>query len=86
MDDSTLRELEDRLYSCPDSLAKDTAQKFLVEVYRLRKELNDPYYTFASGRISRLAILDRNQKISELLEQVKRLKASLSGLEDDDAV
>jgi cell division protein FtsB len=84
MDDSTLNDLETRMFFTQDWLAMaGMAQQLLAEVYRLRKELNDPFYMYAYARISRTAILCRNAELEKLKAEIKKLKEALRKLEDD---
>jgi hypothetical protein len=83
MADATLSESDlagfERLALAGESALHQAASKLAAEVVRLRHALADPSFMYAGGRIHRHALVCRNEKIDQLLDEVKALKAERAG-------
>lgn len=69
-DDSDLHDIE-TLVHAEDTIIARLAQALVVEVRRLKHELNDPNYMFAGGRIPRAALICRTTEIDKLRKELK---------------
>jgi hypothetical protein len=71
--DLDLTRVEEEALKNPDDLMSAYVQKLVFRVRELDHELANPNYLFAQGRISRQALVIRNQEIEKLRSQIRDL-------------
>lgn len=76
-EESDLHDIEKYAAGQADSLLSLVTMRLVREVRRLQHELNDPNYLYASGRISRSAIICREAEADKLRERIKALETDL---------
>jgi hypothetical protein len=84
MDESTLHEIERKLHAADNKISTSfiasLGLKLIFEVRRLRHELNDPNYTYGQGRIPRQALVSRDARIDELMEEASIYRKTIAEL------
>lgn len=69
-----LENVEKLALSYPQEDIKSWLAEAIVTIRHLQHQLNDPNYLYAGGRISRQAIVFRNEEIEALRNEMIRLK------------